>query len=44
MEAKKLLPENAIVGISASNIDEAKKAIEEGADYLGVGTMFATPT
>lgn len=43
-EAKRLLPENAIIGISASNIDEAKKAIDEGADYLGIGTMFATPT
>ncbi|KAJ5084109.1 hypothetical protein NUU61_008688 [Penicillium alfredii] len=40
----KLLPANAIVGISASCLEEAKKAIADGADYLGVGTMFATPT
>ncbi|PYH96041.1 putative thiamine biosynthetic bifunctional enzyme [Aspergillus ellipticus CBS 707.79] len=43
-EAKKLLPENAIIGITAASIDEAQKAIAAGADYLGVGTMFATPT
>lgn len=43
-EAKKLLPENAIIGISSSSIEEAQKAIADGADYLGIGTMFATPT
>lgn len=43
-EAKKLLPKNAIIGISSSSIEEAQKAIADGADYLGIGTMFATPT
>ncbi|CAL5875202.1 uncharacterized protein PFLUO_LOCUS9506 [Penicillium psychrofluorescens] len=43
-DAKKLLPPNAIIGISTSSIEEAKKAVADGADYLGVGTMFATPT
>lgn len=43
-EAKKLLPENAIIGISTSSIEEAKKATADGADYIGIGTMFATPT
>lgn len=43
-EAKKLLPENAIIGISANNADEAQKAVDAGADYLGIGAMFATPT
>ncbi|KAJ5591509.1 uncharacterized protein N7459_001878 [Penicillium hispanicum] len=42
--AKKLLPEDAIIGISASSVEEARKAIADGADYLGIGTMFATPT
>ncbi|BCS02594.1 bifunctional hydroxyethylthiazole kinase/thiamine-phosphate diphosphorylase [Aspergillus luchuensis] len=42
--ARKLLPENAIIGISASSIEEAQKAVAAGADYLGIGTMFATPT
>ncbi|CBF75182.1 bifunctional hydroxyethylthiazole kinase/thiamine-phosphate diphosphorylase [Aspergillus nidulans FGSC A4] len=43
-EAKKLLPENAIIGISASSIEEAQAAVAAGADYLGIGTLFATPT
>lgn len=42
--AKKLLPSDAIIGISTSNLEEAQKAIADGADYLGIGTMFATPT
>ncbi|PYI05057.1 TMP-TENI-domain-containing protein [Aspergillus sclerotiicarbonarius CBS 121057] len=42
--ARKLLPENAIIGISASSIEEAQKAVAAGADYLGIGTMFATST
>ncbi|KAJ5137769.1 hypothetical protein N7526_004002 [Penicillium atrosanguineum] len=43
-EAKRLLPKNAIIGISTSSVEEAQKAISDGADYLGIGTMFATPT
>ncbi|KAF7162651.1 hypothetical protein CNMCM5623_007876 [Aspergillus felis] len=43
-EAKNLLPKDAIIGISASSVEEAQRAIEAGADYLGIGTMFATPT
>lgn len=43
-EAKRLLPKETIIGISASNVDEAQAAIEAGADYLGIGTLFATPT
>lgn len=42
--AKRLLPKNAIIGISASSLEEAQKAVADGADYLGIGTMFATPT
>jgi thiamine-phosphate diphosphorylase / hydroxyethylthiazole kinase len=42
--AKKILPKDAIVGISASCVEDAVRAVEEGADYLGIGTMFATPT
>jgi thiamine-phosphate diphosphorylase / hydroxyethylthiazole kinase len=42
--ARKLLPDNAIIGISVSSIDEARKAVDQGADYLGIGTVFPTPT
>lgn len=42
--ARKLLGENAIVGVTASSVDEAREAVMAGADYLGIGTVFATPT
>ena len=42
--ARKIIGQNQILGISASNLTEAKKAYEDGADYLGVGAMFATQT
>ncbi len=33
-----------LLGVSAGTVDEAKKAEEEGADYLGVGPIFETPS
>jgi thiamine-phosphate pyrophosphorylase len=42
--ARKLLGSQKIIGISVSNLKEAKKAVQEGADYLGVGAMFTTNT
>lgn len=43
-EARKLLGQDAIIGVSACSVEEAQEAIDNGADYLGVGTMFATAT
>lgn len=42
--ARKLLGEDKIIGISAANPGEAKLAMQEGADYLGVGAMYQTST
>ncbi len=42
-EVRKLLP-NAIIGVSASTVDEAIAAEEFGADYIGVGSIFPTST
>lgn len=42
--ARKLLPIDMILGCSVSTVDEAKKAWEDGADYLGVGAIFSTDT
>ncbi len=42
--ARKILGYQKIIGVSVGNEDEAKKAIEGGADYLGIGTVFFTPT
>lgn len=44
VEARKILGPNAIIGVTASSVQEAEKAIQDGADYLGIGTTFATPT
>lgn len=35
---------NKIIGVSAHTIEEARFAIENGADYLGVGPIFPTNT
>ena len=43
-EARKLLRPGAIVGRSTHNIAEARAAINEGADYIGVGPIFETTT
>ena len=42
--ARRIVGENKVVGISASSLTEALAAVEMGADYLGVGAMFATGT
>ncbi|KAK1448561.1 hydroxyethylthiazole kinase [Colletotrichum cuscutae] len=42
--ARKILGPDAIIGVTASTIEEALKACEDGADYLGIGTVFATST
>lgn len=39
-----MLPKDAIVGVTVSSVEEAQTAIAQGADYLGIGTVFATQT
>ncbi|MFY9358386.1 MAG: thiamine phosphate synthase [Bacillota bacterium] len=41
---REILGPDKILGVSASSLKEALKAVEDGADYLGVGAMFATGT
>ena len=43
-EARKLLGNNKIIGISVNNLDEAIKAEKAGVDYIGVGPIFPTLT
>jgi thiamine-phosphate pyrophosphorylase len=43
-EAREVLGAEAVVGLSAGSVEEALRAVAAGADYLGVGTVFATPT
>lgn len=41
---RKIMGEDKIIGVSAGNLDDALRAQEDGADYLGVGAMYATGT
>lgn len=42
--ARAMLGENAIVGVSVQTVEQAMRAQADGADYVGVGAMFATAT
>ncbi|PHH82755.1 hypothetical protein CDD82_4920 [Ophiocordyceps australis] len=42
--ARKMLGAGKIIGVSASTAAEAIAACRDGADYLGLGTVYATPT
>lgn len=42
--AREILGNKCIVGISTHEPKQALKAVENGADYIGVGPVFATPT
>lgn len=44
LEARRLLGPGAVVGVSVHGLEEAAAAEQGRADYLMVGTMFATPT
>lgn len=42
--ARRILGPDKIIGVSVSSIEEARKAVADGADYLGASAVFATPT
>lgn len=42
--ARKLLGPDKIIGVSVHNTEEALKAQADGADYVGLGAVKATPT
>ena len=41
---RKLVGEDMIIGVSAHTVEEAIKAQEGGADYIGIGAVFTTST
>lgn len=41
---RRLIGPNKILGVSAATIEEAKKAENDGADYIGTGAVFPTTT
>ncbi len=44
MEARKLLGRDRIIGVSTHRIEQARQAVADGADYLGVGPFFTSAT
>jgi thiamine-phosphate diphosphorylase/hydroxyethylthiazole kinase len=43
-EVRQLLGKEKIIGATVSSVEEARVAVERGADYLGIGTLYATNT
>ncbi len=43
-QARKLVGTEALIGATAHSVEAANQAIEDGANYVGVGAMFASPT
>ena len=41
-EARALIGDEKIMGVSAQTVEQALLAEEQGADYLGVGAVFPT--
>lgn len=43
-DARRLMGDDAIIGVSVQSVEQAVDAVEGGADYVGVGAVFATAT
>ena len=43
-QVRKRIGEQMILGVSAHNVQEARTAFQNGADYLGAGAVFSTST
>lgn len=44
VEARRLLGGQALIGVTAKTLEQARRAEADGADYLGVGAVFPTST
>lgn len=44
VEAREILGPDKIIGVSAQTVEQAVLAEQNGADYLGVGSIFSTST
>ena len=44
VEARKIVGTDKIVGVSTHNLDQARQAVLDGADYIGVGPVFRSTT
>lgn len=44
VEARKIVGRGKIVGVSTHHIDQARQAVRDGADYIGIGPVFRSET
>ena len=44
LAAREVLEDGVIIGRSTHSVEQARSALEEGADYIGFGPLFPTPT
>ena len=44
LEARRILGSEKVIGVTVTNINEAKQAIEDGTSYLGVGAIYESTT
>jgi thiamine-phosphate pyrophosphorylase len=43
-EVRKLIASKKMLGVSTHTLEQARQAVRDGADYLGVGPIFKSPT
>lgn len=43
-DVRKFAGDRLLVGVSCSTLEQARQAVQDGADYLGLGPMFASGT
>ena len=43
-EVRKRVGEDMLLGVSVHTVEQARRAVENGADYLGLGAVFPTST
>ncbi len=43
-EARRIIGAKALIGISCQTLEQAREAQDVGADYIGFGSVFKTPT
>lgn len=43
-EVRRRVGEDMILGVSVHTVEEARRAVQDGADYLGLGAVFPTST
>jgi thiamine-phosphate pyrophosphorylase len=43
-EARRIVGPNALIGVSTHSLDQLRGAVLDGASYVGIGPVFASPT